>query len=83
MRAFMNVFVAAAAVVALATPAHSQGQGGFGGNGGGGRVGPPAAGVKPEDRVNEKDYKSALDRLPAQGEKRDPWQTVRDKPQTK
>jgi hypothetical protein len=82
MRAFMSVFVAAAAVVALATPVHSQ-TGSMGGSGAGGRIGPPPSGVKPEDRVNEKDYKSALQRMPAQAEKRDPWQVVREKPQSK
>jgi hypothetical protein len=40
--------------------------------------------VRPEDRVDEKAYKAAVDRMNAQqAEKRDPWQVVREKSPTK
>ena len=81
MRAFIKAFVAAAAVAAMAVPVAVQAQD-FNGSRGG-RVGPPPEGVRPEDKVDEKAYKAAVDRLPARTEKRDPWQIVREKPETK
>jgi hypothetical protein len=38
---------------------------------------------KEEKRVDEKDYKSALDRIPAADQKPDPWRTVRKAPKPK
>ena len=80
----MKVFFAAAAAIALmAAPAYSQAQG-IAGQGGGGRIGPPPQGLKDSDRVDEKAYKAAVDRLPAEPQqKRDPWAVIREKPQSK
>ena len=38
---------------------------------------------KDEKKVNEKDYKSALDRIPKADEKPDPWRNVREAPKPK
>jgi hypothetical protein len=76
----MKRFLVAATVLALmAGPAHAQLHG-VTGQGDGGRMGPPPAGVKDSDRVNEKDYEAAVRRMPADTNKVDPWQIVRDKP---
>jgi len=72
----MRFFVAAAVVLALlAAPAHAQGRGKK-----------HDTDQKPDEKkvkVDEKAYKSALDRLPNQKDSFDPWQNVRDKPSGK
>jgi hypothetical protein len=74
----MRCLVAALTAVALLTvPAHAQGA----------RKHQPQdnmAGEKKEQpKVNEKDYKSALDRIPTSEQKVDPWQNVREAPKPK
>jgi len=73
----MRSFLAALATMALLTvPAYSQGT----------RRHMPQDNSKPEakkTRVNEKDYKSALERIPDANQKRDPWQGVREEPKRK
>ena len=79
----MKRFLAAAAVVALtASPVCAQ-MHGVTDQGQGGRIGPPPAGVKDSDRVDEKAYEAAVKRMPAETKKVDPWAIVRDKPQPK
>jgi hypothetical protein len=76
----MKRFAVVAMIMALATaPAYAQGM----------KLTNPkqhheGAQKKPDDatKVNEKDYKSALDRIPNQGEA-DPWANVREKPKGK
>jgi hypothetical protein len=76
----MKRFLITAAVLALiAGPAHAQLHG-VTDQDQGGRMGPPPAGVKDSDRVNEKDYEAAVKRMPGDTKKVDPWQIVRDKP---
>lgn len=76
-------FAAVVAIVLMTAPGYSQAQG-IAGQGGGGRIGPPPEGLKPEDKVDEKAYKSAVDRMSAEPQqKRDPWAVVREKPQSK
>jgi hypothetical protein len=41
---------------------------------------PQQAADEDTKRTKEKDYKSALDRIPAQAGTVDPWQNVREKP---
>jgi hypothetical protein len=36
-----------------------------------------------KDRVDDKAYKSALDKIPAAGQKADPWSGVRETPKSK
>jgi hypothetical protein len=73
----MRFFVAVLTAMALLTmPAYSQG----------GRKHQPQDNSTTEDKkpkVNEKDYKSALDRIPASEQKVDPWQNVREAPKSK
>jgi len=38
---------------------------------------------KEEKKVSDKDYKSALDRIPKSDEKPDPWKNVREAPKAK
>jgi hypothetical protein len=74
------VLVVAAAVTLLSTPALSQQQ--FDGVDG---FGHPIK-AKPEYHQpprNEAAYQDALRKIPDQKQKSDPWQTVRDKPQSK
>jgi hypothetical protein len=69
--------VALTAVALLTMPAHAQGS----------RKHQPQdnmpADKKEQPKVNEKDYKSALDRIPASDQKVDPWQNVREAPKPK
>jgi hypothetical protein len=77
MRAFLTVAVAA---TLLSTPALSQQQ--FDGVDG---FGHPIK-AKPEYHQpprNESAYQDALRKIPDQNHKVDPWQTVREKPQSK
>jgi hypothetical protein len=77
MRAFLTVAVA---VTLLSTPALSQQQ--FEGVDG---FGHPIK-AKPEYHQpprNENAYQDALRKIPDQNQKTDPWQTVREKPQSK
>jgi hypothetical protein len=79
----MKRFLAAAAVVAfMASPAYAQLHG-VTDQGQGGRIGPPPAGLKDSDKVDEKAYEAAVKRMPAETKKVDPWAIVRDKPQPK
>jgi len=77
----MRVFAAAAMMIALAVaPAHAQGMKLTPG----GKHHPQEEEGKDKSKpkVDEKDYRSALDRVPTQGSF-DPWQNVREKPKTK
>ena len=82
MRSFMvaSVAIAAIAVMALVTtPVFAQGRPGA-------KSAPPEpAKVTHEKRppVDEKDYKSALERIPTPTEKPDPWGNIRAAPKAK
>jgi len=76
----MKRFLALAALAAcMAGPAYAQLHG-VTDQSQGGRMGPPPAGLKDSDRVNEKDYEAAVKRMPGDTKKVDPWQIVREKP---
>ena len=78
----MKRLAAAAVMVVLATaPAYAQGMKLTPA----GQHHPNADESKDKDKpkVNDKDYKSALERIPPQGETVDPWQNVREKPKAK
>jgi hypothetical protein len=49
----------------------------------GGRIGPPPSGLKDSDRVDEKAYNAAVNRIPPDTQRPDPWRTVRDKSPSK
>jgi hypothetical protein len=66
------VTIALTLVTSLAPPAHSQG---LGSKGGGGASAYPAENLPP--KVDEKAYKSALDRIPEPSKKYDPWGVAR------
>jgi hypothetical protein len=74
MRSFV---VALTATALLTTPAQAQGA----------RKHQPQDNVAPTEdkkpKVDEKDYKSALERIPASEQKVDPWQNVRQPPKPK
>ena len=73
----MRTFVAAAAMIALLTiPAHSEGMGKK-------RHEPQQKTEEKKNKVDEKAYKSALDRIPDPKQKYDPWQNVRENPRSK
>jgi len=75
----MRTFVAAAVTIALLTmPAYSQGL-----TNGKKHHPPEQKTEESKNKVDEKAYKSALDRLPNQKQNFDPWQNVREKPQAK
>jgi hypothetical protein len=65
-----GILIVAATVSGLAVPAYSQG---FSKNGGG-YAGPP---VENHPKIDEKAYKAALERIPAPGQKYDPWGVAR------
>ena len=73
----MRCLVAALTVLALLTlPASAQRT----------RKHQPQDNMQTEEKkphVNDKDYKSALDRIPASEQKVDPWQSVREPPKPK
>jgi hypothetical protein len=74
----MRSFVVALTATALLTmPAQAQGA----------RKHQPQDNVAPTEdkkpKVDEKDYKSALERIPASEQKVDPWQNVRQPPKPK
>ena len=78
-----RIVTAAIAMVLLTAAAHAQGM-----KLNDGRrhhpTTPEQAADEDTKRTREKDYKSSLDRIPAQGGTVDPWQNVREKPnQTK
>lgn len=85
MKILMTAISAAAlALVVLGAPAHAQGMPGGpsampGGDSGGGKHGRKSGQDSKQDdqkpKVNEKDYRSAIDRLPDQ--KFDPWRGAR------
>jgi len=68
----MRTLLIALAVASLTLSAHAQ-EGGRGSKHRGG--GDQKAAQQPKNKANDKDYKSALDRLPDQ--KYDPWGTTR------
>ena len=74
----MRSFVAAVTAMAFLTmPAYAQGAR---------KHQPQDNDTTTEDKkpkVDEKDYKSALDRIPASEQKADPWQNVRGAPKAK
>jgi hypothetical protein len=74
----MRTFVAAAAAIALLTvPAFSQGMSQGGGKQ---RPGHQFKEEGKKNKVDDKDYKSALERIPEAKQKYDPWQNVREAP---
>jgi hypothetical protein len=82
----MRYLIAALLVAAVALAAHAQGMSGMGGGmsgmGGKGHHGQHQRdGDQPKRKVDEKAYKSALDKLP--DKKFDPWGGVRDTSQPK
>jgi hypothetical protein len=79
----MRHFLAAAIVTAIMT---TPGQAQFhevGDKSQGGRIGPPPSGLKDSDKVDEKSYNAAVNRIPESAQKHDPWQMVREKPPSK
>jgi hypothetical protein len=66
----MRRFVIAVAIASLAGPAFSQGM-----SRGSKHRGAEQKTEQPKNKAHDKDYKSALDRIPAQ--KYDPWGTMR------
>ena len=78
----MRIILAVLAIAGLAWAAHAQGMSGMGSGGlGKGRHGQHQKGDQPKRKVDEKDYRSALDKLP--DKKFDPWGSVREAPQPK
>ena len=70
----MKTFVAAAVTIGLLTmPAYSEGMGKK-------RHEPQQKTEEKKNKVDEKAYKSALDRIPDPKQKYDPWQNVREAP---
>jgi hypothetical protein len=70
----MRIFVAAAVTIAVSTmPAYSEGMGKK-------RHEPEHKTEEKKVKVDEKAYKSALDRIPDPKQKYDPWQNVREAP---
>jgi hypothetical protein len=79
----MKILLASAITLAvLTTPIHAQFHD-VTDKRSGGRIGPPPSGLKDSDRVDEKAYNSAVNRIPTDAQKPDPWRTVRDKSQSK
>ena len=80
----MKSILVAAIIAGMMVPACAQGMsGGMGGGlpGGRGHHGLKQKSEQPKRKVDEKAYKSALDKLP--DKKFDPWQGVREQPQAK
>jgi len=78
----MKRFVVAAVTTALLTmPAYSQGM--MGGPGGRKHGGGDQKTEQKKPKVDDKAYKSALDKLPDQKKDSDPWRNVRDTPPTR
>jgi hypothetical protein len=75
----MRILMAILLVAGLAVSAYGQGV--SGGPGAKGRHGQHQRSDQPKRKVDDKDYKSALDKLPDQ--KFDPWGGVRAAPQPK
>jgi hypothetical protein len=69
-KAIKTLIVTATVISCLTLPAYPQGLG----KKGGGYAGPP---VDTHPKVDEKAYKSALDRIPDSKEKYDPWGIAR------
>jgi hypothetical protein len=75
------LFAALAAIMIMTMPAYSQGMGG-----GGARRHQPQDNSQPpekKNKVDDKAYKSALDKIPAADQKADPWSGVREAPKSK
>lgn len=71
----MRTFVAAAVTIALlALPAHAQGLGGKK------RHASEPNAEQQKKKANDKAYKAALDKIPDQKQKPDPWADVRPAP---
>jgi hypothetical protein len=64
----MRLFVIAATIVSLAMPAFAQGHH---------KKNDQQPTTTPAVKANDKDYKAALDRMPAPTQKYDPWGTLR------
>ena len=83
----MRAFIAAMIIASLVVPSYAQGMGGQGPSGGQGISGGKGHhghgqnSEQPKKKSDDKAYKSALDRLP--DKKFDPWQNVRETPQSK
>jgi hypothetical protein len=79
----MKILLAATMAVAMLTaPIHAQFHD-ITDKRSGGRIGPPPSGLKDSDRVDEKSYNAAVNRIPTDTQKPDPWRTVREKAQAK
>ena len=76
----MKSILVAAIIAGMTVPACAQGMGG-GMPGGRGHHGLKQKSEQPKRKIDEKAYKSALDKLP--DKKFDPWQGVREQPQAK
>jgi hypothetical protein len=76
----MRYLIAALLIAGLVLSAHAQGMSGMSsGMGGKGHHG--QRGDQPKRKVDDKAYKSALEKLP--DKKFDPWGSIRDTPQPK
>jgi hypothetical protein len=77
----MRTLIVALAIASLTTPALAQdvspGMSQGMSRGGKHRGGGASTTAQPQNKANEKDYKAALDRVPASNQKFDPWQTMR------
>jgi len=72
-----RVAIVAATIACLTVPAFSQGMLNKG------RHAPEEQTEQKKPKVDDKAYKSALDKLPDKKEQYDPWQNVREKPPSK
>jgi hypothetical protein len=72
MRLFVIAMTVAGLVTSIAAPAAAQGMGH-----GGRHKGTQQKAETPAVKANDRDYKAALDRLPAPTQKYDPWGTMR------
>jgi len=71
-----RVAIVAASIACLTVPAFSQGLTK-------GRHATEQQAEQPKPKVDDKAYKSALDKMPDKKEPFDPWQSVREKPPSK
>jgi len=72
-----RVAIVAATIACLTVPAYSQGMSGKR------HQAPDQQAEQHKPKVDDKAYKSALDKLPDKKEAVDPWQNVREKPPSK
>ena len=71
----MKVILIVAAIVALALPAHAQDM--SGGKRHRGAAAPTSEADKQKRKAEDAAYKAALDKIPNQNQKRDPWRNAR------